>query len=266
VNDLDVALAAVAAGSAIVRERFGRATRRIEKGSFEFATDADVDAERAIVNVLRQARPRDAVLGEEGGRTEGDDSGRLWLIDPLCGTSNYAANVPLVAVNVTLTVSGVGSVAVAADPFHDEVFWTDGDRCGMRAAGQELLLLPSAISQLVDLNLDEPHPSAPAFTTLALMSDPPFRAAFAPRVTSTTLALTWVAAGRRAAYITDGYLSDNMHFAPGVAICRAAGGVVSDLEGGPLPPEGSGNGLIAAADAATHAAMLGMVRRLAGRG
>ncbi|MFD2356134.1 inositol monophosphatase family protein [Nonomuraea ferruginea] len=53
----------------------------------------------------------------------------------------------------------------------------------------------------------------------------------APRVVSTTLAVAWVAAMRRAAYVTDGHLQDSVHFAAGIALCRAAGCVVTDLHG-----------------------------------
>ncbi|HKO33327.1 MAG TPA: inositol monophosphatase family protein [Candidatus Limnocylindria bacterium] len=263
-RDLEVALAAAAAGAAVVRDRFGLATRQVDKGLLDFATDADIDAERAICDVLQAERPKDALLGEESGRTAGADNGRVWLVDPLCGTTNYAANVPLVAVNVALSVDGRGSAAVAVDPFRDEVFWADGAEAGLRAAGKYAPIAPRAEYGLVDLNLDRPYPSAPAFTALGLMGDREFRAAFAPRVLSTTLALTWVAAGRRAAYVSDGFLAENVHFAAGVAICRAAGCVVTDLRGGELPPDGAGFGLIAAADDATHRALLEAVTHLSG--
>lgn len=263
-RDLEVALVAAAAGAVVVRDRFGLATRQVDKGLLDFATDADIDAERAICEMLQAERPEDDVLGEESGRTAGADNGRLWLVDPLCGTTNYAANVPLVAVNVALSVDGRGSVAVAVDPFRDEVFWADGAEAGLRVAGKGRPIAPRAEYGLVDLNLDQPYPSAPAFTALGLMGDREFRTAFAPRLLSTTLALTWVAAGRRAAYVSDGFLADNVHFAAGVAICRAAGCIVTDLRGGELPPDGAGFGLIAAADDATHRALLDAVTHLAG--
>ena len=262
-DDVEIARAAAAAGAAVVRERFGRTTARIEKSArFEFATDADVDAERAIIEVLRRQRPNDGVLGEESGRSGGVGD-RLWLIDPLCGTTNFAAGVPLVAVNVGLALSGRPTVAAVVDPFHDETFWTDGSSAGMERAGAELPLQPDATSAAVDFNLEPPHPSMPGFAALAMMGDAAFRQAFQPRITSTTLALTWVAMGRRAAYVSDGHLSDNMHFAAGLAICRAAGCAITDLQGQPLPPDGNGHGLLAAADQATHTTLLGIVRRLA---
>jgi myo-inositol-1(or 4)-monophosphatase len=263
VNDVELARAAAAAGAAIVRDRFGRTTSRIEKGhAFEFATDADVDAEREITGLLRRERPADAVLGEESGRTDGTGD-RLWLVDPLCGTTNFAAGVPLVAVNVGLAIGGRPTVAAVVDPFHGETFWTDGSSVAADRDGQHLPMEPDGGSASVDFNLEPPYPSAPAFSVLAMMGDATFRAGFQPRVTSTTLTLTWVAMGRRAAYVTDGDLTDHVHFAAGIAICRAAGCTVTDLRGEPLPPDGIGLGLLAAADAPTHAALLAVIRRLA---
>ena len=67
--------------------------------------------------------------------------------------------------------------------------------------------------QLVDVNLDPPFPNAPRFRAVSLLAQEAFTARFRPRVVSTTLALAWVAAGRRAAYVTDGHLIDSVHFA-----------------------------------------------------
>ncbi len=73
------------------------------------------------------------------------------------------------------------------------------------------------------------------------------------------LALAWVAAGRRAAYVTDGAdLSESVHFAAGIALCRAAGCVVTGVDGAPLGP--GGRGLVAAADAATHRRLMALIR------
>ena len=78
-----------------------------------------------------------------------------------------------------------------------------------------------------------------------------------PRVLSTTLALTWVAAGRRAGYLTDGYLRDSVHFSSGIALCQAAGCVITGLQGQPLHT-GVG-GLVVAADGQTHAALIEII-------
>jgi len=68
-RDVDVALAAAEVGAAVVRQRFGSALLRVEKGGGDFATSADVEAERAMVALVCRERPGDAILGEETGQT-----------------------------------------------------------------------------------------------------------------------------------------------------------------------------------------------------
>ena len=94
---------------------------------------------------------------------------------------------------------------------------------------------------------------------MTLAADEEFVATFRPRVVSSSLALVWVATGQRAGYVTDGDVRDSVHFAAGVAICEAAGCTVSDLAGRPLGE--SVNGLIAAADAATHGKLVGLAAK-----
>ncbi|GAB3798505.1 inositol monophosphatase family protein [Micromonospora zhanjiangensis] len=256
-NDHDLAIAAAQAGATVVRERFGTALTRYAKEPGDFATEADLAAEQAILDVLRAARPGDAVLGEESGLTGDSRAGRTWLVDPLCGTLNFAAQTTLVAVNVALRTGSGLTAAAAADPFTGEVFWTDRQRTYLRRDGADSEASPSADNRLVDLNLD-PALEGPAFRATALLADARFNERFQPRALSTTLALTWVAAGRRAAYLTAGDLRDSVHFAAGIALCEAAGCVVTGIHGQPLHT-GVG-GLLAAADGPTHAALLDLIR------
>lgn len=254
-DDAGVATAAARAGAEVVRTLYGQRLTRIDKGAGDFATAADVEAEKAIIGVIRAARPDDAVLGEENGQQGAADAARQWLVDPLCGTLNYAVGNMLVAVNVALRE---GAAAVA-DPFSGEVFFTDGETAWVRHEGVDTRLSPTPATQLVDVNLDPPFPSAPEHLAVDLLAHPGFIARFRPRVVSTTLALAWVAAGKRAAYVTDGGdLSASVHFAAGIALCRAAGCVVTGIDGAPIGP--AGRGLVAAADAETHGLLLSMIR------
>lgn len=254
-DDVDVATAAARAGADVVHARYGQRLTRLDKGAGDFATDADVAAEEAILRVIRAARPGDSVLGEEGGQRGHADAVRQWLVDPLCGTLNYAAGNPLVAVNVALR----DGPAAVADPFSGELYFTDGDTARIRLGGEDALLAPTAATRLVDVNLDPPFPSAPGFRAVDLLAHPEFAERFRPRVVSTTLALAWVAAGKRAAYVTDGGdLAASVHFAAGIALCRAAGCVVTGVDGAPVGR--AGRGLVAAADAETHGLLLSMIR------
>ena len=258
-NDFDVAIAVADAGAAVVRRCFGTTLQRLEKGAGDFATNADIEAENAMLALLHRERPEDAILGEESGRSGANSGLRTWLIDPLCGTLNYAVRMRVAAVNVALRSGGRFIAAAVADPFNHEIFWTDGLLAFLRADGQDIPLAPNGSSKLVDLNFDPPFPNAPAFKAVTLAADAEFAAHFRPRVVSTSVALTWVATGQRAAYITDGDVRESVHFAAGLALCEAAGCTVTDLRGHEW---GSGaTGLVAAADAETHAALLSLVKK-----
>jgi myo-inositol-1(or 4)-monophosphatase len=254
-DDAGVATAAARAGAEVVRGMYGRRLARIDKGAGDFATAADVEAEKAILGVIRAARPDDAVLGEEGGQQGAVEAARQWLVDPLCGTLNYAVGNMAVAVNVALR----NGAAAVADPFTGEVFFTDGETARVRYDGADAPLAPTAATRLVDVNLDPPFPGAPGFRAVDLLADPRFGESLRPRVVSTTLALAWVAAGKRAAYVTDGGdLSQSVHFAAGIALCRAAGCVVTGIDGAPVGP--AGRGLVVAADSDTHELLMSMIR------
>ena len=92
-SDGDVAIAAARAGADVVARTYGASHVRFATSPTDFATQTDVDAEEAIVGVLAEHRPDDARIGEELGSTAGNGSGRRWLVDPLCGTVNFAAGL-----------------------------------------------------------------------------------------------------------------------------------------------------------------------------
>ncbi|BCB76309.1 inositol monophosphatase family protein [Phytohabitans flavus] len=256
-SDAELAIAAAEAGAAVVRARFGQPLDRFAKSGRDFATAADIESEKMILDVLRSAHPGDAVLAEESGSDGDPDAERVWLVDPLCGTHNFAARTPLVAVNVALRVNGEVTAAASADPFSGEVYWTDRNVARVRLEGADHPLRPDGGIALVDFNLEPPFENGPGFRAVRVMSDVAFGQRFGTRVTSSTLALLWVAAGRRAAFVSDSDLRDNVHFASPVAICRAAGCVVTGLRGQPAY-EGAG-GLVASADQETHDAMLAVI-------
>ncbi len=143
------------------------------------------------------------------------------------------------------------TTAVVAHPPTGETYWADGDRFGVIGIDA-----PPTPNRLVDINADGPLDRD--FVGAQLAADPAFRATFNPRVESTTLALAWVAAGRRLAYVTDGRCERSVHFTAGIALCRAAGVVITDFDGAPVH---TGPGVVAARDAESHATLLELVAR-----
>jgi myo-inositol-1(or 4)-monophosphatase len=82
---------------------------------------------------------------------------------------------------------------------------------------------PSAGTRLVDVNLDPPFPNAPGSRAVSLLADKGFTERFRPRVVSTTLAVAWVAAGRRAAYVTDRAAGHDQEPGERVTWCKSIG-------------------------------------------
>ncbi len=253
-TDVEVAIAAARAGADVVAHDYGSQHVRLAKTRRDFATETDVAAEAAVFEVLKMHRPGDARTGEESGQHGSVSAVRRWLVDPLCGTLNFAADTPLVAVNVALLENGVTTTAAVADPIAGELFWTDGRRALTRNRVEDVLR-PTPVSGLIEINCDGPLERP--FVGGQLLQDPRLRARFGPRVISSTLGVVWVAAGRRASYVSDGSFVENLHFAAGIAITAAAGCVVTDLAGDRL---GTGRGLVISADRATHRQVLALVQ------
>jgi myo-inositol-1(or 4)-monophosphatase len=252
-SDRGVAVAAAQAGAAVLRSLYGTTLEREFKSATDFATAADVAAEQAILETIRLARPGDGFVGEELGSVGPSTGARTWLVDPLCGTLNFAATTPLFCVNVALVQDGKTTAAAVSHPPTGEVYWADGPQFGILGRDKSRSM-PANL--LVNINADGPLDRV--FVGAQLAADPDFRALFSPRVESTTLALAWVATGQRLGYVTDGLHRGSVHFAAGIAVCQAAGTVITDFSGDPVH---SGPGIIAAVDQESHAKLVELVAR-----
>lgn len=74
-----------------------------KSSAVDIVTEADREAERIVTAALREARPNDGIVGEEGTGLEGS-SGITWVIDPIDGTVNYLYNLPMYTVSIAATV------------------------------------------------------------------------------------------------------------------------------------------------------------------
>ena len=100
-DDLRFAHVLADAADDITMRRFRALDLRVEsKPDLTPVTDADLATEESLANVLSRARPRDAILGEEHGRSGVGQ--RCWVIDPIDGTQNYVRGVPVWATLIGL--------------------------------------------------------------------------------------------------------------------------------------------------------------------
>jgi len=123
--------AARRAGSIINRAALDRTQLEIRaKRANDFVTQVDKAAESAIIDIIRQAYPDHAILGEESGALEGKPGGRnttakaeyRWIVDPLDGTTNFIHGFPQYCVSIALQHRGAIEHGVVYDPAKNELF------------------------------------------------------------------------------------------------------------------------------------------------
>ena len=116
-------------------------------------TDADLSTEESLRGVLRRARPRDAMLGEEFGRT--GMSPRCWVIDPIDGTKNYVRGVPVWATLIGLMAEGEVTVGVVTAPALGRRWWAalDGGAWTGRSLTKAAACRVSEVARLEDASL-----------------------------------------------------------------------------------------------------------------
>ncbi|MBK6761773.1 MAG: histidinol-phosphatase [Micrococcales bacterium] len=121
-TDLELALELADLADEVSMSRYGSADLQVTtKPDMTPVSDADRSVEQRLRERLGQARPDDALLGEEYGGTMGD--GRAWVIDPIDGTKNYVRRVPVWATLIALTVDGDATLGVVSAPALGRRWW-----------------------------------------------------------------------------------------------------------------------------------------------
>jgi len=264
---LEAAVTAAHAGAAILQSYAQRRGDLVidRKKRNDLVSQADREAEVAVIDILRARTPQFGIVAEEsGGQTQG---AATWYIDPLDGTTNFLHGIPHYAVSIAL-VAHVGSrvdadtplaeetpvVGVVYDPSREEMYtavhatgaWLNGQRIGC-----------SRTDTLADAVLATGFPFRDfsfADEYLPMLDDAIHTTRGVRRHGAAALDLAWTAAGR-----FDGYWEMGLapwDVAAGTVLVREAGGQVVDLRGNTAWPIG---GDVAAGNAAIMPALQAMV-------
>lgn len=196
------------------------------KGTQDYLTAADTAVEKFIVARLAGLFPRDAVLGEEGGRKGSGEA--LWIIDPIDGTENFAHGIGHFCISIGFMVGGKLQLGAICAPMHRELY------LARRGGGATLNGRPIKASATRGLRRSvielgwSPRRPARAYTRLVekvLASGATFR-----RAGSGALGLAYVADGR-----TEGYCELHINawdVAAGILLIEEAGGWANDFFAG----------------------------------
>lgn len=237
-SELDHALAlavdlAGLAADTIVRGDPGAV--RTKAGPADLVTDVDLAVERAVTTVLHRELPGHRVQGEELGASGAAPGAPTWYLDPVDGTTNFAAGIPWASFSLALADEDGPAVGVVCDPFRGEV-WT-ATRGGGAHLNGVALAVPAvcALAGSVVLTEWSGHQPWPGMNgVLAALSD---RACTVRIMGSSALSLVMAASGRCAATIIGSYHHvDDM---AGVLVAREAGACVRGRDGSTTPgPDG----------------------------
>ncbi|HEY3737346.1 MAG TPA: inositol monophosphatase family protein [Jatrophihabitans sp.] len=123
VQELSDLAAVLASGAAKLVATRGAVEQIVSTKSNEtdLVTESDKASEAWLVEHILQARPEDAILGEEGGERPGR-SGVRWVIDPIDGTVNFVLGIPQFAVSVAAEVDGVVVAGAVCNPVTGELY------------------------------------------------------------------------------------------------------------------------------------------------
>jgi fructose-1,6-bisphosphatase/inositol monophosphatase family enzyme len=258
-DDLSFALEVANRAGQLLMDRYERVERIDYKSARDVVTEVDHLSESLILDAIRATFPHDGILAEESGEhasvKPADGARRVWVVDPLDGTINYANGIPFFCVSIGLVVDGRPSVGVVHDPARRETF-SAAMGLGARLDGRPIE--PSDKERLSDFVIS----LALSGRAVARRAQAVRKAIRVPRsMGSAALALAYVANGRFDAFVQQGGLSA-WDVAAGGLIAECAGATVTDMQGGRWFDAGRGErsiGMIAA-PAAHHGALLDLVR------
>jgi myo-inositol-1(or 4)-monophosphatase len=213
----------------ILLSGFGQDIQIDHKSEIDLVTEMDHRSEAFLLREIRERYPDDCIIAEESGVIQGNN-GKVWYIDPLDGTVNYAHGIPLFSVSLGYVEAGQVKLGVVFDPVRDECYsaqrgqgaYLNGNQLRVSDADeliQSLLVtgFPYDIQDTLENNLDH-------YANFSLCSQG------VRRLGSAALDLCYVAAGR-----FDGFWQveiQSYDIAAGSCIVEESGGMVTDVRGG----------------------------------
>ena len=206
--------AAEKASKALIRD-FGEIEKLqvSSKGPSDFVSNADLKAEKIIIEELKKARPKFSIISEEDGTETNKDNNNTWIIDPIDGTTNFLHGIPHFAISIALRTNNEIVSGLIYDPIKDEMFYAEKEN-GAFFNNQRIRV--SKKNNLNSCLFGTGNQSTAKIDLLTRNSG------------SAALDMAYVAAGRY-----DGYFQNNLNLwdiAAGIILINEAGGTLNKID------------------------------------
>jgi myo-inositol-1(or 4)-monophosphatase len=232
---LVIAVTAAKQAGSILLDRYEKPHDITYKGSIDIVTEADLQSERLILEILRKNCPETEIMSEESySSQQGVPDGPIWIIDPLDGTTNFAHNFPWFSVSIAFCDKGKSQVGVIYSPIQDELFcatldggaWLNDRR--IKVSGTDSLQ-KALVATGFPYDVRERPDSIIAMLKTVLTHSQGIR-----RPGAATLDLAYLACGRLDAFWEVGLKPWDT--AAGCLLVEESGGVLSNFTGTPFSP------------------------------
>ena len=214
--NLNIMIKASEKASKIIIRDFGEVENLqvAKKGPRDFVTKTDKRVEEILVDELMKAKKSYSFLTEESGKIENNDKDKIWIIDPIDGTTNFLHGIPHFAISIALKVDNELKSALIFDPIKNEIYFADQNN-GAYFNNQRIRVSKKN-------SLDECLFSSDSKGLKFAFPDLNMR-----NSGCAALDLAYVGSGR-----LDGYFHNNINLwdiAAGILIVKEAGGITNDI-------------------------------------
>lgn len=227
---LEIAKKSALDAGKLVASMLGKSEIRQKGSTNNLVTEADMASEHLIASMLREQTPGVAILGEESHKVDRLDLPKLWIIDPLDGTNNFAHGIPQFSISIAYAEYGKVLVGAVYDPMKNELF--------SAAHGQGAWMNDQKIHVSETRALSDAMIATGFYYDRGELMENTLKALYhlfksniqcIRRMGSAALDLCWVASGRFDAYYE--YMLSPWDFAAGALILEEAGGKWGDRNG-----------------------------------
>ena len=217
--DLNIMIKASEKASKVLIRDFGEVEKLqvSTKGTFDFVSNADIKAEKIIINELTKSKRNYSIISEEDGSKINSDKDNVWIIDPIDGTINFLHGVPHFAISIALKSKNEIVSGLIYDPIKDEMFYAEKNN-GAYFNNQRIRV--SSRKNLEDCLFATGGNEA---EEIKIKNNIKIR-----KSGSAALDMAYVAAGR-----FDGYFQKNLNIwdiAAGIILVKEAGGIINDID------------------------------------